>query len=78
MLTKSFGAFFSNFVYKLFLRNEPFSDMEKTYLRVIGAVLFGISDIFVAREKFLVSSEFNSIIGLPVYFFAQQLIAYSM
>jgi len=75
---KSYVSFLANWVKKIFFSNQPFSDLERTYLRVVGAVLFCISDIFVARQQFLVHSPYNSLIGLPIYYIAQNFIAYSM
>jgi uncharacterized membrane protein YhhN len=43
----------------------------------VGAVVFAISDIFVARERFVRTGFVNSAVGLPAYFGAQLLIAYS-
>ncbi|MEJ2679477.1 MAG: lysoplasmalogenase [Gemmatimonadota bacterium] len=40
-----------------------------------GAVAFVISDLFVARERFVDHNAANRIIGLPLYFVAQILIA---
>ncbi len=43
----------------------------------IGAIVFGISDVFVARERFVSSGFANSALGLPAYFGAQLLLAYT-
>lgn len=43
----------------------------------IGAFVFGISDVFVARERFVSSGFINSALGLPAYFGAQLLLAYT-
>ena len=43
----------------------------------VGAIVFGVSDLFVARERFVSSGFVNSAIGLPAYFGAQLLLAYS-
>jgi uncharacterized membrane protein YhhN len=43
----------------------------------IGAIIFGISDVFVARERFVSSGFVNSALGLPAYFGAQLLLAYT-
>jgi len=45
---------------------------------LLGAVLFFVSDIFVARQRFVVSSLWNPLIGLPVYYAAQLLLARSI
>jgi uncharacterized membrane protein YhhN len=43
-----------------------------------GAVLFYVSDLFVARQRFMTPSPWNSLIGLPVYFIAQVILACSI
>lgn len=43
-----------------------------------GAVLFYLSDIFVARAAFVSSGFINSLIGLPLYFGGQLLLAISI
>lgn len=43
-----------------------------------GAILFYLSDLFVARQRFVTPSPWNGLIGLPVYFCAQVLLAYSV
>jgi len=50
---------------------------ERDYL-AIGAALFFLSDLAVAREKFVVRDFKNKLIGLPAYFIAQLLIAYAI
>ena len=42
-----------------------------------GAVLFYISDLFVARQRFVVDAYVNRQIGLPLYYAAQFLLAFS-
>jgi uncharacterized membrane protein YhhN len=43
-----------------------------------GALLFAVSDVFVARQQFVSDSPFNPTIGLPLYYLAQLLIAFSL
>ncbi|KAG0292852.1 hypothetical protein BGZ98_002437 [Dissophora globulifera] len=43
--------------------------------RVVGAVMFFLSDLFVARQQFATKSVFNKWIGLPLYYVAQLLLA---
>jgi len=43
----------------------------------LGAIGFAISDLFVARERFVASAFSNSAIGLPLYFGSQLLLAYT-
>jgi uncharacterized membrane protein YhhN len=44
----------------------------------IGAVSFYLSDLFVARDRFLRSEFFNRLIGLPMYYCGQFLLAFSV
>jgi uncharacterized membrane protein YhhN len=41
----------------------------------VGAMLFCASDVFVARERFVSPSKVNRVVGIPLYFFAQLLLA---
>ncbi len=43
----------------------------------IGAVMFAVSDIFVARERFVSPSVANRLWGLPLYYAAQLIFALS-
>jgi uncharacterized membrane protein YhhN len=43
-----------------------------------GAALFYISDLFVARQRFKTKTFTNKLFGLPIYYAAQFLIAYSI
>ena len=43
-----------------------------------GALVFYISDIFVARDRFLKKEFFNRLIGLPLYYAGQFLLAFSI
>lgn len=47
------------------------------YMVLIGALSFYISDIFVARNQFVIDAYINRLIGLPLYYFAQYLFAVS-
>ena len=47
-------------------------------LLLTGAILFAISDVFVARERFVSSSVTNKLCGLPLYYAAQLLFALSI
>jgi len=42
-----------------------------------GAVLFYVSDIFVARHRFIKKEYVNRLVGLPLYYAGQFMIAYS-
>lgn len=45
------------------------------FVALIGAVLFAVSDIFVARHRFVSPGPENRFAGLPLYFTAQLLLA---
>jgi len=42
-----------------------------------GAILFYCSDIFVARQRFVIRQYVNRLVGLPLYYTAQFMIAFS-
>jgi len=42
-----------------------------------GALLFYVSDVFVARERFVKRSFVNDVLGLPIYYTAQILFAWA-
>ena len=44
----------------------------------VGAASFYISDIFVARDRFLKNAFMNRLFGLPLYYLAQFMIAFSI
>ena len=44
----------------------------------VGAIVFALSDLFVARERFVQKGFVNSALGLPAYFGAQLLLAASV
>jgi len=43
-----------------------------------GAVSFYVSDIFVAHQRFVMEQFYNRLIGLPLYYTAQFLLAFSV
>lgn len=43
-----------------------------------GAVLFAVSDLFVARQRFVLEDRLNALLGLPLYFLGQYLLAFSL
>lgn len=47
-------------------------------LAVFGAAAFAASDLFVARERFVESSIWNRLLGLPLYYSGQLMIAWSV
>jgi uncharacterized membrane protein YhhN len=44
----------------------------------IGAMGFYFSDIFVARQRFLKTEFFNRLVGLPLYYGGQFMLAFSI
>lgn len=49
-----------------------------TWLIPIGATLFFVSDLFVARNQFVAPGTVNRVWGLPLYYLAQVLLALSV
>ncbi len=45
---------------------------------VSGATMFAISDLFVARNRFVKEQNINKTVGLPLYYMAQLVLAYSV
>jgi uncharacterized membrane protein YhhN len=45
---------------------------------IFGAVSFYISDLFVARDRFLKPEFTNRFLGLPLYYLGQFLLAFSV
>jgi uncharacterized membrane protein YhhN len=48
---------------------------RKKWIQILGAVLFEISDLCVARQQFVTRSFVNPAIGLPLYYLATTLLA---
>jgi len=44
----------------------------------IGGLLFYVSDVFVARDRFLKKEFFNRLVGLPLYYTGQFILAFSV
>lgn len=44
----------------------------------LGAVVFLVSDLYVARERFVTRSRWNGTIGLPLYYGAQFLLVHGL
>ncbi len=57
---------------------ERSADLSGRMLVFSGAILFYLSDIFVARQQFVVSQYVNRLVGLPLYYAAQFMIAFSI
>jgi uncharacterized membrane protein YhhN len=51
---------------------------EGRLLLFIGALSFYVSDLFVARDRFLKNEFLNRIMGLPLYYAGQFMIAFSV
>ncbi len=49
-----------------------------TWLIPVGATLFFVSDLFVARNQFVAPATANRVWGLPLYYLAQILLALSV
>jgi len=58
-------------------RTHALPKPQRTWL-LFGAVLFFISDIAVARDKFVAKGFANRVWGLPAYFAGQLMIAWSL
>jgi len=67
VMTASASAFWNNGSHNTAGRN----------IVLIGALLFYISDIFVARHRFVRKEFLNRALGLPMYYTAQFMIAFS-
>jgi uncharacterized membrane protein YhhN len=48
------------------------------YIILMGAVTFYLSDLFVARDRFIADSYVNTLFGLPLYYAAQFMFAFSV
>jgi uncharacterized membrane protein YhhN len=59
------------------LKSNPMLDMTGKILVYAGAMLFYVSDIFVARHRFVKKEFINRLLGLPMYYTAQFMIAFS-
>jgi uncharacterized membrane protein YhhN len=56
----------------------PQQSISARLLIFVGAAGFYISDIFVARDRFLKNDFTNRLLGLPLYYLAQFMIAFSI
>lgn len=67
------------FIISLMLVRAFQTDMVGLHLfMVVGAILFAISDVFVARDRFVAPSPKNAWVITPLYFGAQALFALSV
>jgi len=53
-------------------------DVKGRFLVFIGAQSFYFSDVFVARDRFLKMEFINRLLGLPMYYLGQFLLAFSI
>jgi uncharacterized membrane protein YhhN len=60
------------------LANNQQMDFTGRALVFCGAILYYVSDIFVARHRFVKKQYFNRLAGLPIYYAGQFMIAYSL
>lgn len=51
------------------------AEKAKAWVQVAGAILFQVSDLFVARQQFVFRDVVNPMIGLPLYYAATTLLA---
>ena len=59
------------------LKSNQMLDLTGKNLVYAGALIFYVSDIFVARHRFVKKEFINRAIGLPMYYTAQFMIAFS-
>jgi uncharacterized membrane protein YhhN len=57
---------------------ERTADLTGRTFVFLGAILFYVSDVFVARQQFVTGHYINRLIGLPLYYAAQFMIAFSI
>ncbi len=57
--------------------SRPGADFSGRAFILAGASSFYVSDVFVARDKFIRQAYFNRLIGLPLYYVGQFLLAFS-
>ena len=58
--------------------NNPNLPQSGRNMVLAGAILFYLSDLFVARDRFLKRDPANRFIGLPMYYDGQYLLAFSV
>ena len=57
---------------------NPNTRRAGAWVILFGALLFYVSDIFVARDRFVASEFLNRLLGLPFYYSGQFLLAFSV
>jgi uncharacterized membrane protein YhhN len=58
-------------------RNSSFQMSGRTLI-LVGSLCFYVSDVFVARNKFIKEEYTNRLLGLPLYYTGQFLLAFSI
>jgi uncharacterized membrane protein YhhN len=58
-------------------RNSSFQMSGRTLI-LVGSLCFYVSDVFVARNKFIKEEYTNRLLGLPLYYTGQFLLAFSV
>ena len=66
-----------NLLPPILLVDDNADDRALATLVLNGAFSFYLSDIFVARQRFVQASFWNRLIGLPLYYLGQFQIAYT-
>jgi uncharacterized membrane protein YhhN len=57
---------------------QPSLSLAGKRLIFLGALMFYVSDAFVARDRFVATQFINRLIGLPLYYAGQFLLAFSL
>lgn len=60
------------------IASAGYASATSNWLALLGAILFALSDISVARDRFVAHGLVNRLWGLPIYFIAQLLLAWSI
>jgi len=60
------------------LLSTPGLNLKGAIMGAVGAACFYLSDVFVARDRFLRQRFFNRLLGLPLYYAGQFLLAFSV
>ncbi len=58
--------------------NRPDLKAAGAWSIFVGALCFYLSDVFVARDRFVKKTFLNRLLGLPLYYTAQYLLAFSV
>ena len=58
--------------------SQPTLSPRGPQLLFVGAIMFYLSDLFVARDRFVKEGWINRLLGLPLYYLGQFLLAFSI